>query len=134
MAGVLADQGHIQRHDAAPPPASTSVQHLTVTPENVLALARTFHDVVKTLQTATQNLSADLMLPKDAFLGDPHSKWAVEEFNEYFALGELSFANVATKLIHEHQQTFNALKAAADSYGKTDEWNARKLGDVYESP
>jgi uncharacterized protein YukE len=130
MAGVMADQGHVQQHDAAPPPSN--VHHLEVTPETVVALAQVFQEVVKTLQHAMQNLAADLTLPASAFLGDPHSKWAVEQFNEYFVSGELSFAKVAQQIIDVHQRAFNALKSAADSYGKTDEWNAHQLGDAYK--
>src|ERR1041384_3671897 len=119
MAGVLADQGHVRRQGNSPPPTAGVVQRLEVTPQNVLALATAFRDVVAMLDAAAQNVAGDLMLPRASFLGDPHSKWAVEQFNEYFAAGELSFANVVTRLITEHKRTFNALKAVADSYGKT---------------
>jgi hypothetical protein len=133
MAGAMADQGHVQQHAAAPPPSSTEVRHLKVTPESVLALAQMFYDVIETLTAASSlNLAGDLTLPKDSFLGDPHSKWAVEIFNRYLVLDVASFTNVVEKLIVEHKRTFNALKAVADSYGKTDEWNARQLGSAYE--
>ncbi|TDQ05123.1 hypothetical protein [Labedaea rhizosphaerae] len=135
MAGVTADQGHVQQHNSAPPPSSGNIQHLKVTPENVVDLAEAIHQIIETLDASTsQNLALDLLLPSDAFLGDPHSKWAVEEFNEYLVNAENSFTNVVTRLIAEHKRTYNALKEIADSYGKTDEWNARQLNEAYGLP
>ena len=132
MAGVMADQGHVQQRDAAPPPATTGTDHLQVTPENVLTLAESFGNSAERLDAAMQGVEHDLRLPDDAFLGDPYSKWAVLIFNDYFLDRGEALATMLRRLVDEHKRTFNALKAIADSYGKTDEWNARRLGKAFD--
>lgn len=133
MAGVMADQGHVQHHDAAPPPLpATGTHHLKVTPENVLTLAESFGNSAERLDAAMQNVEQELRLPSDAFLGDPYSKWAILIFNNYFLDDGNALARALRRLLDEHKRTFNALKAIADSCGQTDEWNARHLGKAFD--
>lgn len=128
MAGVMADQGHVPPEDSLPAPGGG---HLKVTPENVVDLAAAFQTATDKLNAANRNVSLRLMLPIDAFLGDPYSKWAIEEFSDYFVESHDSFANTINRLVLEHKRTYNALRAAAESYGKTDELNARHLRKAY---
>lgn len=131
MAGVMADQGHVPPEDSLPTPGG---DRLKVTPENVVELAVAFQKATDKLETATRSVMFDVMLPKDAFIGDPYSQWATEEFNDYFVKSHDSFANTISRLVLEHKRIYNALLATAESYGKTDELNARRLRKAYPLP
>lgn len=128
MAGVVADQGQVGTPDSSPPPTAGRFQ---VVPETVLDLAEAFRNAADTLEVAWRGVGIQKIIPADAFLGDPYSKWAVRALYEYFFAGPDSFANALEQLIIELKRTFNALRAAAEEYGKTDEWNARNLGEPY---
>ena len=136
MPRAPADQGKPERppDDASAPIPRGHPDHLRVTPDNVLTLAEGFRKATDLLDTAFCNVWFDVRLPADTFLGDPYSEWAVNVLNGHLIDGENSLLEAVRQLTQEHKRVFNALKAAADGYGKTDEWNARNLGDEYTLP
>jgi hypothetical protein len=114
----LAGDGPAPRPMPIPEPMST--QHIQVTPDNVVALAKMFNDCAERLGNELRYVSDDLRL-KEPWLGDPASRWAQHRFNEYFVDGEHAFAKVLQNEYYQHFAMTEALIATARHYGKTDE-------------
>lgn len=114
----LAGDGPAPRPAATPEPLST--QHIQVTPDNVVALAKVFSECADRLGAELRHGNTDLRL-NEPWLGDPVSRWAQHRFNEYFVDGEHAFAKVLQNEYYQHFAMTEALIATAKHYGKTDE-------------
>jgi hypothetical protein len=108
------------------PPGATlgpvAIQNLEVTPENVVALAKLFSDCADTLKPDVDRLEQDLWLHYP-WMEDPVSKWAWQQFNQYFIEGDHSFRAVLQGQYDQHVAMVQALTGVAEQYGKTEELN-----------
>ena len=102
------------------PQASTATQNLRVTPENVVAMAKTFQDCADRLEEHQQHLDAEMRL-KEPWLADPISEWARLRFNEYFADNEHSFVHIVQSEYKQYKAISDALVATAKLYGLHEE-------------
>ena len=131
MVGVQVDQGvtngHTSSRTSTPAPsAGGGTQRLQVTPENVVELAVTFRQIAERYQSVMQNLGNNLTL-KEPWLGDPFSKWAMEEFNDYFAHGDNSVSKTMAQMHKQYNDMYRTLQNIAKQYGKTDELNKQLM-------
>jgi hypothetical protein len=60
-------------------------------------------------------------------MGDPVSTWARHRFDEYFADGKNAFATVVQSQYNQHKAMAEALIAAAQQYGLTEDLIAAGL-------
>lgn len=116
----MALEGDTPAPRPTPPPDPAPTQNLQVTPENVIALAVMFRSCADLLAPVAPT-AQDVMRIDHPWLGDPVSKWAMEQFNEYFADGEHSFARILLAEYEQHNAMMDALVTAARQYGLTEE-------------
>lgn len=102
------------------PPGPTAAQSLHVTPENVVAMAKTFQDCADRLEEHQPHLDTEMRL-KEPWLKDPVSEWARLRFNEYFSDNEHSFVHIVQSEYVQYQAIRDALVATAQLYGLHEE-------------
>lgn len=112
------------------PPTQEVPQSLHVTPENIVTLAATFRDCADRLERQLPHLESDLTMLHKPWMGDPVSKWAQEQFNEYFVQSEHAFVHIVQSEYQQHKILRNALVAAAQLYGLTEELISAGFTDI----
>ena len=102
------------------PAGPTAAQSLHVTPENVVAMAKTFQDCADRLAKELRHMRNDMQLT-EAWLHDPVSEWARVRFDEYFVHSEHAFVRIVQSEFEQHQAITGMLVATGQLYGLTEE-------------
>lgn len=123
----------LEGDDPAPRPPEPSgqvaTQSLRVTPENVVAMAKTFQDCADRLAGELRHMRHDMNLT-EPWLHDPVSEWARVRFDEYFVHSAHAFVRIVQSEFEQHQAITSMLVATGQLYGLTEELIAAGFTDL----
>lgn len=111
------------------PPGQVATQSLRVTPENVVAMAKTFQDCADRLARELRHMRHDMNLT-EPWLHDPVSEWARVRFDEYFVHSAHAFVRIVQSEFEQHQAITSMLVATGQLYGLTEELIAAGFTDL----
>lgn len=111
------------------PSEPSGMQNITVTPENVVALATVFRGCADRLLTElTASKQVILLFPE--WMDDPVSDWVEQRFKEYLLDGETALFKVLQDVYGQYLAVTKALIAIGEQYELTEDLVAAGFVDV----